>query len=117
MQVGSDEMADARTPLSKAMVKIGLQISANLENVTNLIPEDLGKFRWHLKIKCSKCGEINPKWQNMALNEEYPKIGAKSQTPPRGFVNYLSKCKLCLHHNSLEIDEESIRSYSIKGEP
>ena len=36
------------------MVKIGLQIKANLEFVTGLIPDDIPNFQWHLKIKVRK---------------------------------------------------------------
>ena len=35
------------------MVKIGLQFSAFLENVTDLKPED-EEFRWYLKLKCNR---------------------------------------------------------------
>merc|ERR1719412_1066579 len=90
------------------MVKIGLQIKAFLESVTNLIPEEIQEFRWHLKIKCTQCGEIDPKLQYVTLSEEQPLKGG------RGQANYISKCKLCSHQNSLDIKEESIVSYKIE---
>ena len=57
------------------MVKIGLQIKAQLENVTNLVAtgED---FRWYLKTKCASCGEISAEFQYVTLTESAPlKVG------------------------------------------
>lgn len=87
------------------MVKIGLQIKANLEFVTGLIPENIEDFRWHLKLKCTQCGEIPNHWQYATLNEEQPLKGG------RGSANYVSKCKMCSHQNSLDIKEDSVTGY------
>ena len=87
------------------MVKIGLQIKAFMENVTNLIPDDIPEFRWQLKLKCTACGEIPEHWQYVTLSEEQPLKGG------RGHANFISKCKLCSKQNSLDIKEESIKSY------
>ena len=67
------------------MVKIGLQIKANLEFVTGLIPDDIQNFHWHLKVKCSQCGEIPDKWQYVTLSEEQPLKGG------RGSANFVYK--------------------------
>ena len=67
------------------MVKIGLQIKANLEYVTGLIPEDIQNFQWCLKIKCPQCGEVPEKWNFVSLNEEQPVKGG------RGSANYVYK--------------------------
>ena len=90
------------------MVKIGLQIKANLECVTEIIPDDIQNFRWHLKLKCTQCGEVPNHWQYVTLSEEQPLKGG------RGSANYVSKCKLCSHQNSLDIKEDSIVSYNMK---
>lgn len=90
------------------MVKIGLQIKANLEFVTGLIPESPGDFRWHLKLKCNQCGEVPNHWQYVTLAEEQPLKGG------RGSANFVSKCKMCSHQNSLDIKEESIVAYDYK---
>lgn len=87
------------------MVKIGLQIKANLENVTKLVPEGIDDFRWHLKIKCNQCGEVGENWHYVTLSEENPLKGG------RGHANYVSKCKLCSQQSSLDIKKESILSY------
>lgn len=90
------------------MVKIGLQIKAALENITGLCPENLPDFRWHLKLKCTQCGEITEHWQYVVLNENLPLKGG------RGHANYVSKCKLCSHQNSLDIKPESLHNYNIQ---
>ena len=87
------------------MVKIGLQIKAFMENVTNLVPEDIPDFRFHLKIKCTQCGEINSNWQYVTLSDEHPLKGG------RGQANYIASCKLCSKQSSLDIKEDSVKSY------
>ena len=60
------------------MVKIGLQIQAQLENVTNLLAtgED---FRWYLKTRCASCGEVSAEFQYVTLIESAPlKVGVLS---------------------------------------
>lgn len=96
----------------KKLMKVGLQIKANLENVTSLIPENVQEFCWHLKLKCTECGEIPDHWQYVTLSEEQPlKPRHPSQTPPRGKTNFTSKCKLCSYQNTLDIKEDTIVSY------
>ncbi len=90
------------------MVKIGLQISANLEFVTELIPEEVGEFKWTFKFKCNQCGEVPDHWMYVALNEEQPLKGG------RGHANFIAKCKNCLKQNSCDIKEESIASYNFE---
>ncbi|CAL1272312.1 unnamed protein product [Larinioides sclopetarius] len=87
------------------MVKIGLQIKAVLENITDLEPngED---FRWYLKLKCMNCGEEPEKWQYVSLQEKLPLKGG------RGEANFVSKCKLCARENSVEILTDSFKKYS-----
>jgi len=89
------------------MVKIGLQIKAFLENVTGLIPDDIPNFQWHLKIKCTQCGEVPEHWQYATLSEEQALKGG------RGSANFIYKCKLCSKQNSLDIIEDSVVSYDM----
>ena len=86
------------------MVKIGLQIRAQLENVTKLKPEG-EDFRWYLKLKCVGCGEVPDHWQYVALTEKAQVKGG------RGEVNAVIKCKLCSRENSIDILPETISSY------
>ncbi|GIZ02576.1 CXXC motif containing zinc binding protein [Caerostris extrusa] len=87
------------------MGKIGLQIKAILENVTDL--EAYGEdFRWYLKLKCMNCGEEPNKWQYVSLSEKLPLKGG------RGEANFVSKCKLCARENSVEIFLDSFQKYT-----
>ena len=87
------------------MVKIGLQIRAQLENVTNLKPEG-DDFRWYMKLKCVGCGEVPGHWQYVTLSENAPLKGG------RGQASAVIKCKLCNRENSIDILSETITSYS-----
>lgn len=89
------------------MVKIGLQIKANLENITDLTP-DGDDFRWYLKLKCLNCGEIPEKWQYLCLLENSPLKGG------RGHASLVSKCRLCNRENSIDIMKDSITPYTIE---
>ncbi|EMP33577.1 Protein mago nashi like protein 2 [Chelonia mydas] len=78
----SAEFREFAAILTEALVpskKIGLQLKATLENITNLRPvgED---FRWYLKMKCGNCGEISEKWQYLQLMG-FAAEGAESGTP------------------------------------
>lgn len=87
------------------MVKIALQVKANLENVEELKP--LGPdFRWCFKFTCSNCGEKSEKWNYLSLNDE---ISAQHE---RDTHNFSSKCKLCSRVNTVTIISESINSYT-----
>uniref|UniRef100_A0A8C3F6D5 CXXC motif containing zinc binding protein n=1 Tax=Chrysemys picta bellii TaxID=8478 RepID=A0A8C3F6D5_CHRPI len=87
------------------MGKIGLQLKATLENVTNLRPvgED---FRWYLKMKCGNCGEISEKWQYLRLMDSAPLKGG------RGSATMVQKCKLCSRENSIDILRDTIKPYN-----
>eukprot|EP00057_Strongylocentrotus_purpuratus_P033029 XP_789853.1 PREDICTED: UPF0587 protein C1orf123 homolog [Strongylocentrotus purpuratus] len=89
------------------MVRIGLQIKANLENVTNLGP-DGDDFRWYLKIKCSNCNEVTETWQYITLTESIPLKGG------RGQASMVSKCKLCSRENSIDILKDFIKPYQME---
>lgn len=82
------------------MVKIALQVKADLEFVEKLYtchPE----FQWFLKIKCSNCGEVSEKWQVLTESE---KVAAKNN---RSETNFQVKCKLCSRENTMDIIEGS----------
>jgi hypothetical protein len=87
------------------MVKIGLQVRAQLENVTTLRP-DGEDFRWYLKLKCVGCGEVPDHWQYVTLTDKVPLKGG------RGEANAVIKCKLCSRENSIDILSDSISSYA-----
>ncbi|KAL8178649.1 UNVERIFIED_CONTAM: hypothetical protein K2H54_054632 [Gekko kuhli] len=87
------------------MGKIGLQLKATLENITNVRPvgED---FRWYLKLKCGTCGEVSEKWQYLRLMDNHPLKGG------RGSATMVQKCKLCSRENSIDILSHTIKPYN-----
>lgn len=81
------------------MVKVGLQINANFENIEELYtcyPE----YAFFIKIKCSNCGEISDKWHVVTESERTQ----QSSRTPDGF-NFYMKCKMCSRENTLDIIE------------
>jgi len=87
------------------MVKIGLRIKANLENVTNLHPED-EEFRWYLKVKCGSCNEQADKWMYICQTESVDVKGG------RGSANLVVKCKLCSRESNMDIIVDSVAPYN-----
>nr|CAG4650610.1 EOG090X0HQJ [Sida crystallina] len=87
------------------MVKIGLKIKANLENVTNFHApgED---FRWYLKVKCGSCNEESDKWIYITRDESVEVKGG------RGTANLVLKCKLCSRENNMDIIVDSVAPYN-----
>jgi hypothetical protein len=78
------------------MVKIGLQIKAQMEGCTELTPEG-DDFRWYLKLRCGNCGDSAEHWQYITLTESHPLKGG------RGEASCVVKCKLCSRENSIDI--------------
>lgn len=78
------------------MVKIGLQIKANLEHIDELYTNH-PNYTFLLKLKCLNCGEVSEKWHGITESETFPTKVGKSET------HYLAKCKLCGRENSLDI--------------
>ena len=92
------------------MVKIGLQIQANFENVKELkVCGD--EFRWALKFRCTNCSEESRTWQYVTLTESSETKGG------RGTASMVQKCKLCSRENTLDIFKDSIKSYTEADEP
>ncbi|CAO3675053.1 unnamed protein product [Umbelopsis ramanniana] len=69
------------------MVKIGVYIKAELENVTDLQP--VPDFEWHFKIECSGCHEVDDNWITMNAQDEFDVSGSKAT------ANLVMKCKFC----------------------
>lgn len=87
------------------MVKINLEIKANLENI-DTFGTTHPNYNFILKVKCLNCGEISDKWVHVTETETYPIKTGKSE------VHFLAKCKLCGRENSLDILEGSNSDYS-----
>ncbi|KAK3584915.1 hypothetical protein CHS0354_021788 [Potamilus streckersoni] len=87
------------------MVKIGLQIKANLEKLTNLHPSD-EDFRWYVRLRCANCGEETKEFQYLTLTESSPLKGG------RGQASLVIKCHLCSRENSIDIIKDSMVPYN-----
>ncbi|XP_014208076.1 UPF0587 protein C1orf123 homolog [Copidosoma floridanum] len=83
------------------MVKIGLQVKANLENIESLKPQE-ESFKWYMKFACNNCGEVSSKWNYIMLEDEKPAQRGS------GVTHYVTKCKLCARENSLTILPDTI---------
>lgn len=74
------------------MVNFLLKIKAELENLTNLQPQDGcddPNFPYLFKVKCGRCGELSQKETCVTLNETIPLQAGK------GTTNLVQKCKFC----------------------
>jgi len=87
------------------MVKTGLQISAQIENLAHFKATG-DDFRWYLKLKCSSCGEETSEFVYCSLCETSPLTGG------RGQASLVIKCKLCKRENSIDIVSDSLKAYS-----
>lgn len=82
------------------MVKIALQIKAQLENIEELHTNH-PDYSFLLKVKCLNCGEVSEKFHDVIESQTIPtKTG-------RGQNHFQAKCKLCGRENSLNIIEGS----------
>ncbi|XP_055390297.1 UPF0587 protein CG4646 [Condylostylus longicornis] len=89
------------------MVKIGLQINAQLENIEEL-KTNHPDYRFFFKIKCTNCGEVSDKWHDVSESE---RVGQSSRVP-NGF-NFYMKCKICSREISVDVVEHSNQSYTL----
>jgi len=92
------------------MVKIALQLSAQLENVTDLTAEG-EDFRWYLKLRCSHCNEETPEFVYLTRSESQPVKGG------RGSASLVLKCKLCMRDHTIDIITDSLKSYRAEDVP
>lgn len=82
------------------MVKISLEINANLDNIDEIKTEH-PNYTFFIKIKCTNCGEISDKWHSICENEK-----TDDSKNPKG-SNFFMKCKLCSRENTIDIIEGS----------
>lgn len=88
------------------MVKIALQINANLENIEE-IKTNWPDYPFFIKVKCTNCGEDSDKWHSVVESERTN----EDSRNPKGF-NFYIKCKFCGRENSLDILEGSNGKHS-----
>ncbi|KAK4887751.1 hypothetical protein RN001_004022 [Aquatica leii] len=89
------------------MVKINLQIKANLEFLEELYTSH-PNFSFYFKIRCLNCGEASDKWHDVSELEKFGSENKHSES------NFVAKCKLCGRENSLSIVKDSNGKFSNK---
>ncbi|CAO3671718.1 hypothetical protein G6F70_004759 [Rhizopus microsporus] len=89
------------------MVKLGLYIKADLENVTDLAPfEDK---EWYFKIECTSCHEVDDSWISFNRQDTYDMSGS------RGSANLVMRCKFCKREGTAQFEPSfKIKNYSIE---
>jgi len=76
------------------MVRLSINLSAALNGVTNLRPQD-DEYRWNCEIQCAGCREIHDKRVDISAQDSHDLVGAQ--------VNFLWKCKNCKRQSSANI--------------
>ncbi|KAK3821616.1 MAG: DUF866-domain-containing protein, partial [Benniella sp.] len=80
---------------------LALQIKAELENITELVPAH-DDHTWHFKVQCTKCRETDPGFITMNA------IETKSLSTGRGEANLVMKCKGCKNEGSASFQSKPV---------
>ncbi|GBG74280.1 hypothetical protein CBR_g18691 [Chara braunii] len=83
-----------------------LEIKAELENLTNLIPEPSPQQSWQFKIKCTSCNEESDKESGVTMCELYDIPNS------RGKAHLVQKCKFCGRTGTLTAVEGRGKPYT-----
>ncbi|KAH8325151.1 hypothetical protein KR074_003403 [Drosophila pseudoananassae] len=83
------------------MVRVGLQISATLENVDRL-ETNHPDYPFFVKLVCSNCGEQSDKWHDITEADR-----VQQDTRNAAGFNFYMKCKMCSRENSIDIVEKT----------
>lgn len=84
------------------MVKLCLEIKAELENVTDLAPASGNTFEYFFQVKCNSCHEVHPKFIGVNRQDEREVSGGKNAT-----ANFVWRCGSCKRESSAKFDEKS----------
>ncbi|KAJ3133854.1 hypothetical protein HDU90_005462 [Geranomyces variabilis] len=91
--------------LSDDLQKFLISVKAELENVTNVRPQDPDNYDWKLKFKCSSCQEEHSGWVIINASEEV------EQSNSRGVANLVMRCKGCKNEGTTNILTDTLRAY------
>ncbi|KAF8140337.1 DUF866-domain-containing protein [Boletus edulis] len=80
------------------MVRLNLEIKAELENVTDLRPA-MDDFEYFFKVQCTSCREVHPKIVSLNRIEEREVSGGR-----HGTAHLIWRCSNCKHENSAKFD-------------
>ncbi|KAI9713095.1 MAG: hypothetical protein M1820_001080 [Bogoriella megaspora] len=78
---------------------LALALSAELEGVTELQPQDTenAPFYYTFKVQCTSCRETHPNWVSISRFENNEQSGS------RGEANFVWRCKNCKREHSASI--------------
>ncbi|KAJ7038291.1 hypothetical protein C8F04DRAFT_1090150 [Mycena alexandri] len=80
------------------MVRLLLEIKAELENVTGLEPSD--DFDFFFKVQCNSCHETHPKPVSLNRQEAFDLPGSKGNT-----ANFVWRCGECKRESSATFEK------------
>lgn len=89
------------------MPKYQIELSANLNNVTELQPIDMD-YEWTFTLQCTKCREITNQI-SFAASAIIPLHNS------RGNTNFQMKCPFCKSEGSLDIEWKSVNPYLLES--
>ncbi|EGP84812.1 unnamed protein product [Zymoseptoria tritici ST99CH_1A5] len=78
---------------------LALAITADLEGVTDLVPDDTEEnpFYYTFKVQCTSCREVHPNWVSVSRFE------MNEQSGSRGEANFVWRCKNCKREHTASI--------------
>ncbi|XP_030373014.1 UPF0587 protein GA18326 [Scaptodrosophila lebanonensis] len=88
-------------------MRVGLQISATLENIEKLETSH-PEYAFFVKIICTNCGEKSDKWHDITESER-----VQQDTRNAAGFNFYMKCKMCGRENSIDIVDKSNVAYTV----
>ncbi|KAH7883503.1 hypothetical protein F5I97DRAFT_1938234 [Phlebopus sp. FC_14] len=89
------------------MVRLKLEIKAELDNVTDLKPSS-DDFEYFFKVSCTSCRETHPKLVSLNRIEERQVSGGK-----HGTAHLVWRCANCKRENSAKFDTSvPVRAYT-----
>lgn len=89
-----------------------LYLSAELNNVTNLKPQDsaTAPFEYTFKIQCTKCHEIHDKPITVNLYEKHDLDGS------RGQASFVGACSFCKYKSNIDIQlPKNYQGYTVEN--
>eukprot|EP00899_Mesostigma_viride_P015210 jgi/Mesvir1/23690/Mv18643-RA.1 len=87
---------------------LDLQLKAELENLTNLKPND--DIDWIIKVKCTQCGALSDKVSTLTRSETVDIPNS------RGTAHLVQKCKLCERQGNISILDVPSKGHSLTAE-
>ncbi|KAG0708771.1 DUF866-domain-containing protein [Suillus ampliporus] len=90
------------------MVFLKLEIKAELENITDLVPSG-DDFEYFFKVVCNSCHEEHPKYVSVNRLEKRDISGS------RGSANLVWRCGICKKESSASFVDEPSKPYTAES--